>query len=80
MLVLTRKCQEVVVVGGNDGALPLVKITVLAIENGKVRLGFEAAKDVAVHRLEVWERIRAGSAMGSSSENRSVPVWDSNRQ
>lgn len=59
MLVLTRKSQEAVVVGAADGFEPLLKITVLGIENGKVRLGFEAAETVPVHRLEVWERIRA---------------------
>jgi carbon storage regulator CsrA len=59
MLVLTRKCNEVVVVGGANGLETLLKVTVLGIENGKVRLGFEAAEDVPVHRLEVWERIRA---------------------
>jgi carbon storage regulator CsrA len=59
MLVLTRKPHEVVMVGQGDGSKPLLKITVMAIENGKVRLGFEAAPDVAVHRLEVWERIHA---------------------
>lgn len=58
MLVLTRKCNEVVVVGGANGIERLVKITVLGIENGKVRLGFEADADVPVHRKEVWERIR----------------------
>jgi carbon storage regulator len=59
MLVLTRKCGETIVVGGADGFEPVVKLTVLAVDNGKVRLGFEAAQDVPVHRLEVWERIRA---------------------
>jgi carbon storage regulator len=59
MLVLTRKCQEVVVVGGADGLNVMLKVTVLGIENGKVRLGFEAPEDVPVHRLEVWERIHA---------------------
>ena len=58
MLVLTRKCQEVVVVAGADGFNVLLKVTVLGIANGKVRLGFEAEDDVPVHRLEVWERIR----------------------
>ncbi len=60
MLVLTRKNQESVVVGGSDGCEPHLKVTVLEIRDGKVRLGFEAAVDVPVHRLEVWERIRAG--------------------
>lgn len=58
MLVLTRRCQEAVVVGGADGRDALIKVTVLGIERGKVRLGFEAGHDVPVHRLEVWERIR----------------------
>ena len=35
MLVLTRKCQEAVVVGGADGLEALIKVTVLGIE--KVR-------------------------------------------
>jgi carbon storage regulator CsrA len=59
MLVLTRKCQEVVVVSKADGLNILLKVTVLGIEQGKVRLGFEAGSDVPVHRLEVWERICA---------------------
>ncbi len=59
MLVLSRKCQEVVVVSGADGMTVLLKVTVLGIEQNKVRLGFEAASDVPVHRLEVWEKIRA---------------------
>jgi len=61
MLVLTRKCLEVVVVGGADGLQPLLKVIVLGIEKGKVRLGFEAPEDVPVNRLEVWERIQAGA-------------------
>lgn len=58
MLVLTRKCQEVVVVSGADGLNVLLRVTVLGIDHGKVRLGFEAADNVPVHRLEVWERMR----------------------
>jgi carbon storage regulator CsrA len=60
MLVLSRKCMEAVVVGGANGAERLLKITVLGIEKGRVRLGFEAQEDIAVHRLEVWESIQIG--------------------
>ncbi len=60
MLVLTRKCQESVVVGAAKRLDRLIKVTVMEIRDGKVKLGFEAADDVPVHRLEVWERIRAG--------------------
>ena len=59
MLVLSRKNDESVVVGGTDGLRGAVKVTVLEIGNGIVRLGFEADSDVPVHREEVWERIRA---------------------
>ena len=58
MLVLTRKYQESVVVGRVDEVAPLLKITVLEIKGGKVRLGFEADGELPVHRWEVWERIR----------------------
>ena len=56
MLVLTRKCQEAVIVGGSAGFERLLVVTVLGIKAGKVRLGFEIASDVPVHRKEVWER------------------------
>jgi carbon storage regulator len=59
MLVLSRKIQESVVVGGSDRFERMLKVTVLEIKGGKVRLGFEADADVPVHRLEVWEQIVA---------------------
>jgi carbon storage regulator len=58
MLVLSRKSQESVVVGGSVNAEPTLIVTVLEIRNGRVKLGFDVAKDVPVHRREVWERIR----------------------
>ncbi len=58
MLVLSRKDQESVVIGGTDGFHRLMKVTVLGIRGTKVRLGFEVDADVPVHRAEVWERIR----------------------
>jgi carbon storage regulator len=60
MLVLSRKSQESVVVGGSDSFQRLVKVTVLAIQGGHVKLGFEVDADIPVHRSEVWERIQAG--------------------
>lgn len=60
MLVLSRKNLESVVVGGADRLKRLVKVTVLEIKGGSVRLGFEADADVPVHRSEVWERIQLG--------------------
>lgn len=58
MLILTRKCREMLVVSGADCCSILVKVVVLEIKKGKVRLGIEAAADVPVDRFEVWERLR----------------------
>ena len=59
MLVLSRKIQESVMVGGGGGLDRLLKVTVLEVSGGKVKLGFEVDADVPVHRLEVWERLCA---------------------
>jgi len=59
MLVLARKHRESVVVGETSGSEQLLKVTVLEIRSGSVKLGFEADASVPVHRAEVWERLRA---------------------
>ena len=35
-----------------------VTVTVLAVKGNQVRLGIKAPKDVAVHREEIFERIK----------------------
>jgi carbon storage regulator CsrA len=74
MLVLSRKNRESVVVGGSDGFHRLLKVTVLDIRGGRVRLGFEVDPGVPVHRLEIWERIRAGSLTTGPPECPAAPV------
>lgn len=74
MLVLSRKSQESVVVGGADGFETMLKVTVLAIGPGKVSLGFEVDRNVPVHRSEVWERIRANGGPDSPPEGPAMPV------
>lgn len=64
MLVLSRKSQEAVMVGGTDGFEHLLKVTVLEVRGGCVRLGFDVDADVPVHRWEVWERIRGNILPG----------------
>ena len=59
MLVLTRKCDESVIIGAAKQFDRLIKVTVIEIRDGKVKLGFEAPDDVPVHRVEVWEQLRA---------------------
>ena len=62
MLVLSRKTQEAVVIGGADGFHRLFKVKVLEIRGANVKLGFEVDADIPVHRAEVWERIQAEAA------------------
>lgn len=52
MLILTRKTDEVIRIGDD------VKITVLAVKGGQVRLGIKAPDNVAVHREEIYQRIQ----------------------
>jgi carbon storage regulator len=66
MLVLTRKSQESVVVRRSETSKPMLTVTVLGINGGKVRLGFEGDSDVPIHRFEVWERIRGNGRPDSS--------------
>jgi carbon storage regulator len=56
MLVLTRKLNEEIVVGNH------IRITVIGIHPGRVRLGITAPEDVAVRRTELPDRGRAGPA------------------
>jgi carbon storage regulator CsrA len=74
MLVLSRKSQEAVVVGGSVGFERMLKVTVLEIGNGRVRLGFEVDAAVPVHRQEVWERIRANGQQDIPMEALAAPV------
>ena len=47
MLVLSRKLNEAVLIGGN------VEIVVVDIDRGKVRLGISAPKEIPVVRTEL---------------------------
>ena len=69
MLVLARKSMESVVVGGSGRFERLLKVTVLEIKNGTVRLGFEADASIPVHRAEVWERIQESSGADGRRRN-----------
>jgi carbon storage regulator len=74
MLVLLRKYNESVIVGGSDRSEPMLKVTVLEISRQNVKLGFEASEDVPVHRWEVWERIRANNRSNRSTRGLAATV------
>ena len=69
MLVLSRKYKEAVVIGGPPSLQPVLKVIVLGIRGGKVKLGFEADPSIPVQRSEVWERIRAGEMPDERTED-----------
>lgn len=52
MLILTRRVGETLMVGDE------VTVTVLGVKGNQVRLGVNAPKEVAVHREEIYERIK----------------------
>jgi carbon storage regulator CsrA len=57
MVVLSRKRRESVVVGAANPFERLLKVTVLEIEEGQVKLGFEVDPDVSVEPSEARELI-----------------------
>jgi carbon storage regulator len=61
MLVLSRKTDEKIVIGD------CITITVVAIGDGKVRLGIDAPKDVPVHRQEVYDAIKREQEKNNSA-------------
>jgi carbon storage regulator CsrA len=70
MFVLSRKSRESVVVGGDDGIHRMLKVTVLGVSGGNVRLGFEVDPGVLVRHSEARERIRGNGRPGSLMEGR----------
>ena len=52
MLVLSRKRGERIVIGPN------IELTVVDIRGNRVRLAFDAPRDVSIHRQEIYQRIQ----------------------
>jgi carbon storage regulator len=52
MLVLSRKPNESIVIDGG------IRVTVLHVDGGVVKLGIEAPPQVTVHRQEVYDEIQ----------------------
>jgi carbon storage regulator len=67
MLILTRRAGESVKIGDE------MTVTVLGVKGGQVRLGFTAPPNVAVHREEVYERIKAETSANISRRELSAP-------
>ena len=56
MLILTRRVGETLMIGDD------VSVTVLGVKGNQVRIGVNAPREVAVHREEIYERIKKEEA------------------
>lgn len=62
MLVLSRQRDETIMIGD------AVEITIVDIRGDKVRLGINAPSQVAVHRKEVYEAIKAENRRAAEAQ------------
>ena len=63
MLILTRRVGETVMIGNE------VTVTILGVKGNQVRVGVNAPKDVAVHREEIYERIKREEGQDPAAGN-----------
>ncbi len=63
MLILTRRTGESVNIGDD------IQFTILSVKGNQVRIGIDAPKEVAVHREEIYRRIKQSPTDDSSSSN-----------
>ena len=71
MLILTRRVGETLMIGDE------VTVTVLGVKGNQVRIGVNAPKEVAVHREEIYERIKREKQTAFAA---AAPVVESEEQ
>ena len=56
MLILTRRMGEKLIIGDD------IMVSILGRKGGQIRVGIEAPREVAVHREEIFRRIKKNEA------------------
>lgn len=62
MLVLTRKTDESILIGDN------ITIKVLGVDNGNVKLGIDAPRDVSITRSELIDAVQKANKEASNTQ------------
>jgi len=68
MLVSSRKTGEEIVIGSD------IRVTVLAIVGGRVRIGIEADKHIPIMRAEIMGRLQGGAAVFEVNAEQTLPA------
>ena len=71
MLIFTRRMGRSIEIGEN------ITVTVVRVQDGQVRLGINAPREIPVHREEIAERIR--QERERRSDRRSKGRWNRGR-
>ena len=72
MLIITRRVGERTMIG-NDTI-----VTILGVKGNQVRIGIDAPKNVAVHREEIYVRIKK-EQLADATDNELDAAVDGNR-
>jgi len=66
MLVLARKIDESIIIGDN------IVVKVISIENGVVKLGIDAPKNISIIRDELIEEVKKNNIAAAKSVDETV--------
>jgi carbon storage regulator len=65
MLVLSRRKDERIMIANGE-----IKITVVGIDEDRVRLGIDAPRDIDIHREEIFDLIQKDGPRKSNKKSR----------